>query len=99
LKLDSKFEYNYSELVNRNREILKDFIDINQSIRITVLSSISSALGLLDMERFEKSHGSNTLTNSMIAFNKHPKHNSTDPDLGHNTHTDFGSIAVLYAPQ
>lgn len=52
-----------------------------------------------DGEQYEKFHGSNTLTNSMLAFNRHPEHNSTDADIGHSAHTDVGSIAILFAHQ
>jgi isopenicillin N synthase-like dioxygenase len=74
-------------------------MDTSQSIGITILSALSSALGVPETERFEKFHGSNTLTNSMLAFNRHPEHNADDRDIGHNTHTDVGSIAILFASQ
>jgi isopenicillin N synthase-like dioxygenase len=74
-------------------------VNISHSINTTILVALSTALGLPESKRFEKFHGNDTLSSSVFACNKHPKHNATDPDIGHNAHTDIGSVTILFAPK
>lgn len=74
-------------------------MNTSQFIATTILAALSTALGLGEGQRFEESHGSDTLSHSILACNKHPKHRATDPNIGHPAHTDLGSITILIAPQ
>ncbi|KAI9769570.1 MAG: hypothetical protein M1839_003642 [Geoglossum umbratile] len=99
LQLDPEFTYNRPEVVDRNWELLESLVNTIHSIGITILEALSTALGLPTDQRFEKFHGIDTLTNSMLGCNKHPKHRQTDPNIGHLSHTDTGSITILFTLQ
>jgi isopenicillin N synthase-like dioxygenase len=74
-------------------------VNISHSINTTILAALSIALGLPESQRFEKFHGIDTLSSSIFACNKHPKHNATDPDIGHNAHTDIGCVTILFTSE
>jgi isopenicillin N synthase-like dioxygenase len=79
--------------------LLRNLVVTTHSIGTTILAALSTALGLPESLRFEKFHGADTLSNSTLACNKHPKHNVTDPNIGHNAHTDIGTVTILFTPQ
>jgi isopenicillin N synthase-like dioxygenase len=57
------------------------------------------ALGLPKDKSFERFHGVDTLSNSVIAASRHPRHRLTDPNIGHLAHTDIGSLTILFTSQ
>lgn len=64
----------------------------------TLLGCLSDALGLNGEARFEESHREGEPTNTTLVLLKYPK-NANSTNLGHNKHTDIGSITVLFSSE
>lgn len=68
-----------------------------------ILSRLSSQLGLTDSSRFEAHHagiGPSLSTLGLLRYPKHEKKDESEPtNVGHNKHTDVGSLTFLLAAQ
>lgn len=77
------------------------FIDNAHAITVMILSRLSSELGLTLPSRFEAHHddaGPSTSTLGLLRYPKHDK-NTASSNVGHNKHTDVGSLTFLLARQ
>lgn len=82
------------------------FINHAHTITLMILSRLSSQLGLLGGSRFEAHHadpGPSLSTLGLLHYPKHGKGASDNTDapskVGHNKHTDVGSLTFLLAAQ
>lgn len=67
-----------------------------------ILSRLSSQLGLPDASRFEAAHadpGPSLSTVGLLRYPKHEKGMAAPTNVGHNQHTDVGSLTFLLAAQ
>ena len=69
-------------------------------ITMLMLERLSNEMGLKDSARFETFHTDTRPTLSTLAFLRYPKHDECAADsVGHNKHTDIGSLTFLLAQQ
>lgn len=87
-------------MVLESKELFNDFITKSRFHVLTLLSSLSDAIGLKNGERFEQSHADSGPSNSSMTFHRYPRRDTCDStNVGHNKHTDISSIAFLFAQQ
>ncbi|KAF9458157.1 2OG-Fe-II oxygenase family oxidoreductase [Collybia nuda] len=86
------------EDVKRAIELFESFMTGSHSINFTLLECLSDALGLIGANRFEESHRDGQETNTCLVMLHYPK-SEGDQNLGHNKHTDIGSITLLFSEQ
>jgi isopenicillin N synthase-like dioxygenase len=80
------------------KDLLKSYLDTNNGIAKEIICSLSTALGLEEGARFEDFHANSENSNSTLVLLRYPP--SEDPNqVGHNKHTDIGSITVLFTDQ
>lgn len=81
--------------------MLRSYLDTASGIAIQLLSSLSDGLGFEDSERFEAFHTDREDSNSTLVLLKYPYIDpaARNKQVGHNKHTDIGSITVLFTDQ
>ncbi|KAL5341214.1 Clavaminate synthase-like protein [Aspergillus crustosus] len=78
------------------------FIEHAHTITITILSRLSTQLGLTGPSRFETYHADPGPSLSTLGLLRYPKHDpttTTPTHVGHNKHTDVGTLTFLLAGQ
>jgi len=65
-------------------------------IGLEILIALSNVLGMEGDMRFESFHNKNAPSNCALGLNMYPKRSNNGPNLGHNAHTDVGSITLLF---
>lgn len=77
-----------------------DFIAGSNIITKTMLSCLSSALGLNGEARFESMHRNEHKSKSALAMMCYlPGDVKTSKEIGHQKHTDIGSLTLLFSEQ
>lgn len=84
--------------VQQNIELFDRFISLSHYLLKTLLISLSDVLGLDSIHRFEHSHREGQPTNTTLVLLRYPK-NSDVQHVGHNKHTDIGSLTLLFSNQ
>jgi len=85
-------------VVHDHADLFCRFISLSHYVTQTVLSSLSDALNLNGAVRLEKSHREGEPSNTILTLLHYPK--STDAaSVGHNKHTDIGSLTLLFSDQ
>jgi isopenicillin N synthase-like dioxygenase len=85
-------------IVYDHGELFYRFISLSHYVTQTVLSCLSDALNLGDAVRLEKSHRDGEPSNTILTLLHYPK--ITDAaSVGHNKHTDIGSLTLLFSDQ
>jgi isopenicillin N synthase-like dioxygenase len=74
------------------------FISLAHYTLLTILSSLSDALHLDEALRFEQSHREGEPTNTNLVMLSFPK-SSDQTHVGHNNHTDLGTLTLLFSNQ
>ncbi|KAI8932964.1 hypothetical protein NX059_010433 [Plenodomus lindquistii] len=93
-------EIELSALGRDRSEVVFNFLDKAHGTTMMILRRLSDEMGLKGGARFEASHGDTKPTLSTLAFLKYPKHDKCAPNrVGHNKHTDIGSLTFLLARQ
>ena len=89
-----------SKVIVPQAELIFRFMRAARSITLMILNRLSFELGLPQSHTFETYHAENDPSLSTLAFFKYPKHseNST-AGIGHNKHTDLGSLTFLLCKQ
>jgi isopenicillin N synthase-like dioxygenase len=65
-----------------------------------MLSALSTALGLRGYDRFETSHRNGHKSNSTLAMFRYiPGDITSSKEVGHQKHTDIGSLTLLFSEQ
>jgi isopenicillin N synthase-like dioxygenase len=65
---------------------------------MTILSALSNALQVSNDARFEQQHRDDVDTNTSLVLLRYPK-DVTSANVGHNKHTDIGSLTLLFSKQ
>ena len=76
--------------------LFDDFIGKAHLVTMTILASLSNALEVTD--RFEQHHRDGEDSNTTLVLLRYPKDVSSDC-IGHNQHTDIGSLTLLFSKQ
>lgn len=86
------------ESVKKQDALFESFISLSHFITRTLLECLSDALGLTDAARLEQFHRDGEDTNTTLVMLHYPP-NASDAHVGHNKHTDIGSITLLFSEQ
>lgn len=84
--------------VKTDMELFDTFISGSHKITKTLLACLSDALQLTGTNRFEESHRDDQPNNTTLVLLHYPK-NTQETNIGHNKHTDIGSITLLFTAQ
>ncbi|KAL2869025.1 gibberellin 20-oxidase family protein [Aspergillus lucknowensis] len=93
---------NLPSIINNDDDIktFSDFIAGSNIITKTMLSCLSTSLGLTGESRFETSHRNEHKSNSTLAMFRYlPGDMQTSKEIGHQKHTDIGSFTLLFSEQ
>jgi len=81
-------------------KILENAIAGSNIITKTILSALSTGLGLTGADRFENSHRNHRPSTSTLAMMHYvPSDPVTDKNIGHQKHTDISSLTLLFSEQ
>jgi isopenicillin N synthase-like dioxygenase len=89
---------NLPGIIKENAELFDSYISISQHITQTMLSCLSSGLKLQDTSCLEHKHRSCEPSNTTLVLLSYPP-NMDDHNIGHNKHTDIGSLTLLFSNQ
>jgi isopenicillin N synthase-like dioxygenase len=84
--------------VTHNTELFDRFISFDHYVTMILLSCFSDALDLNEAHRFEHSHHDGHPANNTLGLLPYPK-NADVSHVGHNKHTDIGSLTLLLTHQ
>jgi isopenicillin N synthase-like dioxygenase len=80
--------------------VLENAIAGSNIITKTILSALSTGLGLTGKDRFENSHRNHRPSTSTLAMMHYvPCDPVTDKNIGHQKHTDISSLTLLFSEQ
>ncbi|ODA78228.1 hypothetical protein RJ55_05609 [Drechmeria coniospora] len=92
--------------VRSQEDCFFSFIKHSHDITLMILSHLSSQLGLTGASRFEAHHADPGPSLSTLGLLRYPKHErladgttAAPKNVGHNKHTDVGSLTFLLAAQ
>lgn len=87
--------------IRSRSELFFAFIRNAHAITLMILSRLSSQLGLTGSSRFESYHADPGPSFSTLGLLRYPKHDeaTASTNVGHNKHTDVGSLTFLLAGQ
>ncbi|MCJ1396722.1 hypothetical protein MMC18_009614 [Xylographa bjoerkii] len=96
----SKANPNLPSIIKGDVGTLRDFVASSNIITKTMLACLSNALGLYGAERLENSHRNDHKSNSTLAMFRYiPGDLTKDKCVGHQKHTDIGSLTLLFSEQ
>jgi len=84
--------------VKERANLFESFIGLCHFVNKTMLESLSDVLSLQDKARFEAHHRDNKPSNTTLVLLHYPKQDVT-AGMGHNKHTDIGSLTLLFTEQ
>ncbi|WPG97474.1 Hypothetical protein R9X50_00025000 [Acrodontium crateriforme] len=82
--------------VHNNVELFGEFISGSHSALITVLQCLSKGMGLTGDDCFENKHRSGVPARTTMVLFRYPRQVEEGKGIGHNVHTDIGSLTLLY---
>ncbi|UKZ96569.1 uncharacterized protein TrAFT101_011351 [Trichoderma asperellum] len=87
--------------IQSERALFEAYLTRANSIARQLLSALSTASGLPPAERFENFHQTSEDSNSVLVLLRYPYVPPAEQSktVGHNKHTDIGSITVLFTDQ
>ena len=85
-------------VVHQNITLFSRFISLSHYVTQTLLSCLSDALQLGDSDRLEKSHRDGEPSNTTLTMLHYPE-DTNAVNVGHNKHTDIGSLTLLFTEQ
>ncbi|EPE34348.1 Clavaminate synthase-like protein [Glarea lozoyensis ATCC 20868] len=86
-------------VVETNIEVFDRFAKYVHSILLMILSRLSQTMGRNNDNRFESYHRDSIATRTNLTFLKYPKQDTTEHGVGHNKHTDVGTLTFLLSGQ
>lgn len=96
-------EYPHVPTVLKNSTDMKSLENTIASSNIackTILSALSTGLGLTGAARFENSHRNDRPSTTTLAMMHYiPSNPTSDKNVGHQKHTDISSLTLLFAEQ
>jgi isopenicillin N synthase-like dioxygenase len=85
---------------NGDIKVLENAIAGSNIITKTILSALSTGLGLSGAARFENTHRNHRPSTSTLAMMHYiPSNPVTDKNIGHQKHTDISSLTLLFSEQ
>jgi isopenicillin N synthase-like dioxygenase len=85
---------------NGDIKVLENAIAGSNIITKTILSALSTGLGLTGAARFENMHRNHRPSTSTLAMMHYiPSDPVTDKNIGHQKHTDISSLTLLFSEQ
>ncbi|KAK6582769.1 hypothetical protein PZA11_005177 [Diplocarpon coronariae] len=85
---------------NGDIKVLENAIAGSNIITKTILSALSTGLGLTGSARFENSHRNHRPSTSTLAMMHYiPSDPVSDKNIGHQKHTDISSLTLLFSEQ
>lgn len=84
--------------VKRYPRLFDDFISKSHLVTMTIMRSLSNALCVDPADRFEQHHRDEADSNTTLVLLRYPKDVSSTC-VGHNQHTDIGSLTLLFSKQ
>nr|WOZ30799.1 McfN [Coleophoma empetri]BAN91496.1 putative 2OG-Fe(II) oxygenase family oxidoreductase [Coleophoma empetri] len=88
-----------SAVVQENMDVFDRFTKCAHSLLLMILTRLSDTMGYDGNRRFEASHKDGTVTRTNLTFLKYPKQNTVEHGVGHNRHTDIGTLTFLLSGQ
>lgn len=93
-------EVELSTAVKDHKALFFSFMKKSHQITMMMLARLSDEMGREGANRFEAFHANTSPTLTNLAVLMYPKHDEAAPDkVGHNKHTDIGSLTLLLAKQ
>lgn len=87
-----------ADSVQESFKLFDTFISLSHFITNTLLSCLSDALSLESTRRLEEYHREGEPTNTTLVLLHYPKQED-ESTVGHNKHTDIGSLTLLFTEQ
>lgn len=84
--------------VKEQPRLFDDFISKAHLVTMTILQALSNALQVDPSNRFEQHHRDEVDSNTTLVLLRYPKEISSS-SIGHNQHTDIGSLTLLFSKQ
>ena len=84
--------------VKARSELFESFIGLSHFVNKTLLENLSDLASLDGCTRFEEHHRDEKPSNTTLVLLHYPKQ-GLDDGMGHNKHTDIGSITLLFTEQ
>lgn len=85
-------------IARENPDLFYSFLSLSNFITLTLLTCLSDALELRGTDRLEKSHRLGEPTNTMLVILHYPPVKDV-ANVGHNKHTDIGSLTLLFSEE
>jgi isopenicillin N synthase-like dioxygenase len=82
--------------ISNEMDSFSTYIRSSYDISILILKTLSDTFGLEGNERYENSHRPDGLSTSTAVMQYYPLDLPADTSVGHFTHTDTGSITILF---
>ncbi|OWY45646.1 hypothetical protein AA0118_g10866 [Alternaria tenuissima] len=84
--------------VKKHPRLFDDFISKSHLVTMTIMHSLSNALGANPANRLEQHHRDEADSNTTLVLLRYPR-NLSSTCVGHNQHTDIGSLTLLFSKQ
>lgn len=87
--------------VQRRKNLFDEYIGASQQVTQTILARLSDALGVPEESRFEHFHRDMEPTRTALVMLSYPPTDPAQhtPGVGHNKHTDIGSLTLLFSDE
>ncbi|KAJ3155248.1 hypothetical protein HDU89_007439 [Geranomyces variabilis] len=82
-----------------NVKLFQRFVESSHLVNHTILAHLSEALNLSGGDQLLNFHRDGEATNTTLVLLKYPGQHSHEENVGHNKHTDIGSLTLLFAEQ
>lgn len=93
-------EHQMPAVVTDNGPLLTKFFETSKHHVEVLLSALSDAHGRKGSARYAAFHAADAPSNSSMTFHRYPQFSTaTSGNVGHNKHTDAGTLTVLFAMQ
>jgi isopenicillin N synthase-like dioxygenase len=82
--------------VKENMDLFENFISGSHSVVLKLLDCLSTGMGFTGAARFENKHRPNVPARTTMVLFRYPKQLEEGRGIGHNMHTDIGSLTLLF---
>lgn len=82
--------------VKKHMDLFDNFIFGSHAIVIKLLERLSTGLGLVGDQRFEERHCDDVPSRTTMVLFRYPRQLTDGGGIGHNMHTDIGSLTLLF---
>jgi isopenicillin N synthase-like dioxygenase len=85
-------------IVKEKRDLFESFIDFCHFVNKTMLTTLSDVLNLKDNASFQACHRNDKPSNTTLVLLHYPQQGLQE-GMGHNKHTDIGTLTLLFTEQ